>query len=70
MKCKRCHESNTIVKVIYAGIPARLCITENCFNLTGIGAHLIALLPFNGQFFIYTGNYFIGLIEWWRATND
>lgn len=59
MTCPACQ--GPMSKVLYAGIPARLC-AGTCTPplLTGPGSWIIAWLPFNGFFLSYTGAY-------WRA---
>lgn len=54
------------VKVIYMGLPARLCCDEACSILFGFLSGVLALLPFNGWFFVYEGSYIKGLIDWFR----
>ena len=61
-KCPACGSES--VKVLYAGIPARLCVNEECRTLWGIFSIVITWLPFNGWFFFYEGNYFTALFHW------
>lgn len=68
LKCPECGQEAE--KVIYAGIPANLCITPVCSTLWGFFSGLIVLLPFNGMFFVYEGNYFLALIDWWRECGN
>ena len=70
MICPRCH--NEASKIIYAGFPAKLCFSDECHLLWGFWSITISLLPFNGIFYIYEGNYFKGLLGWWRemATDE
>lgn len=51
-------------KVIYYGLPAKLCINERCNCLFGLFASFLSLFPFNGYMYAYTGNYFIALFYW------
>lgn len=60
-KCNLCKGS--MKKVIYAGLPGRLCENEDCNLLTG-PALWIAEVYFNGMFFQYEGNYFSALWHW------
>lgn len=60
--CPQC--GSAYIKVIYAGIPARLCVDETCNCLWGFWSTLITWLPFNGFFFIYEGSYLKGLWRW------
>jgi len=64
-KCKFC--GGIMEKVIYAGLPGRLCENEDCNALSG-PAVWIAELYFNGMFFHYVGNYFVAL--WYWLTNN
>lgn len=65
-KCPACgHES---VKVLYAGIPFKLCNNEQCNTIFGLGSYLITLLPFNGMLVEYEGNYFEAL--WFFLTYE
>lgn len=64
-KCGRLSE-----KVIYAGIPARLCTDETCSCLWGFWSFLITWLPFNGIFFVYEGSYLKGLWQWLFRKDD
>lgn len=52
------------VKVIYAGLPARLCNNESCSALFSGFAEIISLLPFNGMFLVYEGSYWKALWRW------
>jgi|TARA_Y100000310_G_C20691033_1_gene822208 hypothetical protein len=62
MKCPGCdNESN---KAIYMGFPLRLCTNEDCLTLFGFWSWIMDIVPFNGWFYIYEGNYFIALYYW------
>jgi hypothetical protein len=56
-----------MVKAIYAGLPLRLCLNEDCSHVSGWASVLLNALPFNGAFMFYEGSYFPALIEWWRG---
>ena len=65
--CPACHLPSK--KVIYAGLPMRLCY--NCLTLFGFWSWVVereALLPFNGVFMQYEGSYLVALWHW--ATDD
>ncbi len=66
--CPKCGRES--LKVIYAGIPARLCTDEACSCLWGFWSFLITWLPFNGFFFVYEGSYLKGLWAWLRQKRD
>ena len=51
-------------KVIYYGLPHRLCNNENCNCLFGFWSGLTTLLPFNGVFMKYDGQYFPAMLRW------
>jgi len=61
-KCPVCRCSGD--KVLYAGIPLRLCVNEKCNNIWGLWSFLMLVVPFNGYFLVYEGNYFIALWDW------
>ncbi|HDH51247.1 MAG TPA: hypothetical protein ENH31_00485 [Nitrospirae bacterium] len=62
LRCPTCYWEGT--KALYAGIPIKLCTNEECSTVWGFWSFLITLLPFNGWFFAYEGNYFIALWDW------
>jgi len=62
MKCPRCGKAGQ--KVLYMGIPAQFCVDQECSTLWGFWSFLITLVPFNGWFFCYNGNYFCALWHW------
>jgi hypothetical protein len=62
MKCPTC--GGDAQKVIYAGIPAKLCGAEECSTLFGWGSWLIGVLPFTGVFMAYSGGYLPALWHW------
>lgn len=68
IKCPEC--GGEASKIIYAGIPAKLCLSEDCIWLWGTLSILITFFPFNGVFFLYEGNYFIALVAWWREMGE
>ena len=57
------------MKVIYMGIPVRLCSNEMCSTVFGPWAWLMNLVPFNGWFFLYNGPYLKALWQWFRGLN-
>lgn len=62
MNCPTC--KSTSVKVIYMGIPVRLCWDEDCATVFGFWAWLMDLIPFNGYFMKYDGSYPAALWHW------
>lgn len=65
MICIGC-KKDTAGKVIYAGMPVKFCFDEECAVLWGFWSYPMLLLPFDGWFFAYEGNYFIALYHWLR----
>lgn len=74
-KCPVCKKKEFVSKVIYAALPMKLCenVEEHEFGdgeyvpvLFGFFSWFATLL-FNGVFFKYTGNYFVGVYYWWKA---
>jgi len=61
-KCPLC--GSEFYKVIYYGLPAQLCVNEDCNCMTSVFSFILDRLPFNGMFFVYEGNYFIALWNW------
>lgn len=60
IKCPSCKKKAT--KVIYMGLPMRLCDdTENCSTLFGFWSFIVLITPFNGVFLTYTGSYWSAL---------
>jgi hypothetical protein len=62
ISCPRCDRSAD--KVIYYGLPMRLCESEYCACLFGRWAWIALLLPFNGLFFVYRCSYPVALWIW------
>jgi hypothetical protein len=50
-KCPLCGEVGH--KVIYMGLPLRLCTSEDCSAVWGFWVTLFLVLPFNGLFYCY-----------------
>lgn len=48
--CPRCNSTGW--RVLYAGIPLRLCPDPDCCCVWGFWSWLFFLLPFNGMFFV------------------
>jgi len=61
-KCPQCQGS--AFKVIYYGLPLKLCKDESCSCLFGFWHFIAYHLPFNGFFYIYEDNYFSALFRW------
>jgi len=51
-------------KVIYYGLPVKLCINGECNGLFGICTFVLYGLPFNGFFLAYKHSYWRALYEW------
>jgi len=62
LKCPKCGEPN-VMKVLYVGLPMRLCSNENCTLGWGLGSYA-TLVFFNGYFIQYTGSYWRALWRW------
>ena len=60
--CPSCQLSTK--KVIYAGLPMKLCY--NCLTLFGFWSWVVEseVLPFNGVFLQYEGSYLKALWHW------
>jgi hypothetical protein len=63
MKCPRC--GSEMVKVIYMGLPGRLCYSEDekCNCMIG-PASWAARLYFNGHMLVFDGSYWRALWHW------
>ena len=62
MNCPACGDTQT--KVIYGGLPMRLCDNEQCNRLDGIFSFVAGMTPFNGAFLPYERSYWLALIRW------
>lgn len=51
-------------RVIYYGLPHRLCADEDCARIWGWASWLTAWLPFNGLLLRYRGGYWSALWRW------
>jgi hypothetical protein len=60
--CPLCGSAYT--KALYAGIPVKLCLNNECSLMWGFFSIIVTWLPFNGMFFVYEGNYFKALWCW------
>lgn len=58
------HCASESLKVIYYGLPHRLCSNEQCNALFGSCAALTQWLPFNGYFLAYDDGYLSALWAW------
>lgn len=61
LKCPLCGGPSD--KVLYAGLPMRLCRNEECRCGWGLGSWLTFIF-FNGYFFVYQGSYWKALWRW------
>lgn len=66
-KCPECGSESK--KVIYAGIPANLCMGQD-HHLWGLLSFIITWLPFNGYVFIYEASYLKALWRWLFGENE
>ena len=62
IECPSCKADGD--KVIYMGIPVKLCMNENCNTVWGFWSFIMTWIPFNGYFTVYEGNYFVELFYW------
>lgn len=60
-KCNNCE--GKLIKVIYAGLPMKLCENESCNSVYGFWS-FVPELYFNGYFVAYEGSYFKALWFW------
>jgi hypothetical protein len=68
MSCPIC--AGPVRKVIYYGLPLRLCEDEECSCLFGFWFWLVEHLPFNGWMMVYEGAYGPALWHWLTVPND
>lgn len=61
MKCDYC--DNEMEKVIYLGLPMRLCSNEECNTVCGFWTFVLDFY-FDGYFYYYEGNYLRALWDW------
>jgi hypothetical protein len=66
--CPLCGSSHE--KVIYAGLPLKLCVKKDCNCVWGFWSRLFYLLPFNGVFMKYHGSYWRALWHWLTAEEE
>ena len=64
MECPNCDSGST--KVIYMGLPMRICWANKCNTMFGFWSIILYVVPFNGWLYSYEGNYIEGLIGWWK----
>jgi hypothetical protein len=64
MKCKYCKLE--MMKVIYMGLPMKLCMKENCNAVYGFWSFIL-FFHFNGCFLKYEGHYLKGLYHYLRG---
>lgn len=60
-KCPLCNSDYD--KVIYYGLPTKLCQNEVCSCMFGFWTIITNLLPFNGWLLIYNGTYINALLH-------
>jgi len=56
------------IKVIYFGLPVKLCEDEECSCMFGFWSHIAQYLPYNGWLMQYDGNYWIALYHWLKGS--
>lgn len=72
--CQRCGERTS--KVIYMGLPGRMCFARDCNSLTGLAAYAPAVATedeFDGpmfKFLAYEGSYWRALWHWLTGPID
>ncbi len=67
MRCPECKAAS--LKVIYMGLPMRICCDNSCGNLWGFWAWVCSIY-FTGWFFVYEGSYLRGLLDWLKGDDD
>lgn len=65
MECPTCQSTKTD-KVIYTGLPMKLCLVEECNTLWGFWSW-IPSDGFDGKFSTYKGSYWVAM--WYWLTN-
>jgi hypothetical protein len=60
-ECSECGDIQ--VKALYAGFPVKLCVNEDCHNVSGIWSWVLEIW-YNGMFFPYFGSYIKILWHW------
>jgi hypothetical protein len=58
------------MKVIYMGLPLRLCSDDLCNCVFGFWSWVMEVVPFNGIFMVYTSSYLPALWHWLSATQS
>lgn len=51
-------------KIIYAGVPLKFCVDEECSCIWGIWWWWMNVVPFNGWLWFYEGSYWVALWHW------
>ena len=64
-KCPLCKEDS--YKIIYYGLPVRLCKNEQCNCMFGFWCIVMDFFPFNGVLFKYKESYIIALYRWLKG---
>ncbi len=62
-RCPQCNRED-IFKVIYYGLPGKLCNNNSCNCLFGVWMNITYVLPFNGMFMVYEDSYWPALWTW------
>jgi hypothetical protein len=66
-RCRRCHRP--VEKVIYAGLPGKMCTTVGCWAFYGPASYA-ALIHFSGRVMHYEGSYWRALRHWIKTRKD
>ena len=57
-------------KVIYYGLPLRLCKNEECNRVWGFWSFIVDYAPFNGVMMVYKSSYIAALAYWLFGGNN
>lgn len=67
LKCPTC--GCDADKIIYAGLPGGMCVSDECATMWGL-ASWAAFLFFNGMVMVYVGSYWRALWSWLTEDDD
>lgn len=68
MNCPLCSSESS--KVMYAGLPMRMCTKSDCMCCFGGMAWVMEWIHFNGVFVYYTGSYWKALWHFLRGDHS
>lgn len=63
VKCPACGGKD-VLKVIYAGLPMKLCTDKTCVAIFGFWSCILLVIPFTGVFLSYEGSYWKAIFQW------